>query len=142
MIPLFDFVGLMFSSNQKEWNKLTNVDKSGNFFMTSRFISINYPVQANTFNHIKINTIVAMDIWHRMLAPKHGPKVPYWVYAKTKKKEKEKSKKVISLATIKWYCSNEEISQKDYEQKLKFFGEDFEKEMIILEKTLKSQGII
>ena len=141
MTPLFDFVSLMFSNDQR-WKALADNDKNGNYFMMTRFISINYPVQAQTFNHMKINPSNVMDIWHRILPLKHGNKVPHWVYAKTKKKAKEKAKKTVSLATIKWYCEKEEISQADYAQKLKFFGDDFEAEMISLEKNLKTQGVI
>ena len=88
MIPLFDYTKLMFTANEKQWKSVTDVDKSRNFFMMNRFLSIKYPIQVAVLSHIRINSVAASNYWHSNLVNLYKA-VPSWMYAKTKKKEKE-----------------------------------------------------
>jgi hypothetical protein len=141
MIQLFDYIKLVFSKDGKEWKSLKNTDKSRNFFMLNRFMSIKYPIQANMLSHYKINAESVSDYWHRSMSSLHSG-TPKWIYTKTlKKKDVEEKQNLPSPEMIKWYCEKNEISRKDFDQQVKFFGEEFTKELRSLEKTLKSQGI-
>jgi hypothetical protein len=142
MIALFDYTKLLFTANDKQWKEVTSMDKSRNFFMANRFLSIKYPVQVAVLSHMKINASAVEDYWHKNLG-KLYKSVPSWMYAKTKKKEKEaKKREGLSEEMIKWYCQQEEIGRKEFDYNVSIFGEEFTNELSQLEKTLKSQGYL
>lgn len=142
MIQLFDYMKLIFSKNEKEWKELKDTDKSRNFFMMNRFLSIQYPVQVHHLSHYKIDPSAVSDYWHRSLSSKFNSS-PKWIYAKTiKKKDQEKKLDLPSQPMIKWYCEKNEISRKEFDQMVSFFGEKFTSELKSMEKILISQGLI
>jgi hypothetical protein len=142
MIQLFDYVKLVFSKDEKAWKELKNTDKSRNFFMLNRFMSIKYPVQANMLSHYKISPEGVSDYWHKSMSALHSGS-PSWIYAKTvKKKDIEKKLDLPSNEMIRWYCDRNEISRRDFDENVKFFGESFLGEVRSLEKILKSQGAL
>ena len=91
MIPLFDYIKLVFSKNEKDWKELSNTDKSRNFFMLNRFMAIKYPYQASHLCHYKIDPIAVSDYWHRIMSSQFSS-TPNWIYAKTVKKKAVKIK--------------------------------------------------
>ena len=142
MIQLFDYVGLVFSKNEKSWKELKDTDKARNFFMLNRFMSIQFPVQVSFLSHYKIDPVAVSDYWHRSLSQKFTS-TPKWIYAKTvKKKDQDKKLNLPSNEMIKWYCERNEISKSEFEQHVIFFGESFLEEIRSLEKILKSQGVL
>jgi hypothetical protein len=142
MIQLFDYIKLVFSRDEKSWKSLKNTDKSRNFFMLNRFMSIKYPVQANMLSHYKINPEAVSDYWHRNMSSLHSG-TPTWIYAKTvKKKDVEKKLDLPSPEMIKWYCDQNEISRRDFDENVKFFGDNFLSDIRSLEKILKSQNAL
>ena len=142
MIQLFDYIKIVFSRDEKSWKSLKNTDKSRNFFMLNRFMSIKYPVQANMLSHYKINPEAVSDYWHRSMSSLHTS-TPNWIYAKTiKKKDVEKKLDLPSPEMIRWYCERNEMSRRDFNENVKFLGEDFLSEIRKLEKILKSQGAL
>ena len=142
MIQLFDYIKLVFSKDEKSWNSLKNTDKSRNFFMLNRFMSIKYPIQANMLSHYKINPEAVSDYWHRNMSSLHSGS-PSWIYAKTiKKKDVEKKLDLPSNEMIKWHCERNEMTRRDFDESVKLFGEEFLKELRSLEKILKSQGAL
>jgi len=142
MIQLFDYTKLVFSKNEKEWEKLKDNDKARNFFMLNRFMSIKYPVQASILSHYKVDPVSVSDYWHRTMKNLYSSS-PSWIYAKTKKRaDVEKKLDLPSNEMIKWYCEKNEMTRKDFDQTVKFHGEKFLAELKTLEKILKSQGII
>ena len=133
---------LIFSKNEKDWKSLKDTDKSRNFFMLNRFMAIQYPVQAGYLSHYKIDPVAVSDYWHKSLSSKFSS-TPGWIYAKTiKKKDIEKKLDLPSPEMIKWYCNKHELSRSEFDQHLKFFGEEFLKEIKSLEKVLRSQGVL
>ena len=142
MIQLFDYIKLIFSKDEKSWNSLKFTDKSKNFFMLNRFMSIKYPIQANFLSHYRINPESVSDYWHRNMASLHS-NTPKWIYAKTKKKNEETKKMNFpSPEMIRWYCEKNEMSRRDFNENVTFFGEKFLDEIRNLEKILKSQGAL
>ena len=142
MIQLFDYTKLMFTANEKQWQEVKSTDKNRNFFMMNRFLAIKYPLQVSLLSHYKIDSVAVSDYWHSMLT-KLFKSQPSWIFAKTKKKATEDKKKDLpSEAMIKWYCQKNEMSRKDFDQNIKFFGETFLTEIRATEKILKSQGIL
>jgi len=133
---------LLFTANEKQWKELKPTDKNRNFFMANRFISIKHPIQVSLLSHYRINSTAVSDYWHSTLTKLYRTQ-PNWIFAKTKKKAVEDKKKNLpSEAMIKWYCSKYEMSRRDYDDSVKFFGDDFLNEIRDLEKVLKGQGIL
>jgi hypothetical protein len=142
MIQLFDYMKLVFSKNEKEWKELKDTDKARNFFMLNRFMSIQYPFQAAYLSHYKIDPVAVSDYWHKTMSSRYSS-APGWIYAKTvKKKDQEKKLDLPSAEMIKWHCEKHEISRKEFDQHVQYFGDAFLKEVKDLEKILKSQGLL
>jgi hypothetical protein len=142
MVQLFDYLKLVFSKDDKSWNSLSSTDKSRNFFMLNRFMSIKYPVQAGALSHYRINLESVSDYWHRTMSSLYTSS-PNWIYAKTKKKNDDAKKLDLpSPEMIKWHCERNEMSRRDFDEHVKFFGESFLSELRSMEKILKSQGLL
>lgn len=140
-MELFDYVKLIFSNDEK-WKDVTSVEKRKNFWMLSRFMSIKHPVQASVLSHFKIDPEAVSDYWHRSMSSLYTG-TPGWVYAKTKKKDDTNKKfELPSPEMIKWYCGRNEMSRREFDENIKFFGDDFLKEIRSLEKVLKSQNAL
>lgn len=52
-------------------------------------MSIQFPLQANQFNHTKISPRPVVDWWHNTLS-RHYSKMPNWIFTKTKKSGEKK----------------------------------------------------
>ena len=135
-MDLFKFIKVIFES-PSEYKKLKGYEKSKFFFMTNRFLSISYPVQANQFNNINVETDRVLDFWQRNLH-KSG-KVPYWIYTKTKKDKVDKKIKIPSEEAIKIYLEKKNYSKKQLEQSLKMIGESTYDPIFEIEALLNSK---
>lgn len=119
---LFDFIGVIFSDDNR-YEKLKTKDKIKHYFMTNRFFSIKYPVQACMFSVIDINGSAVCDCWRAI--GKRYKRVPGWIYTKTKssstkKKSINKEEYIPSQEAIDYYLNMNEIGMKDYDQTMKF----------------------
>lgn len=88
-MELFDIVKTIFKP-KKDWDKVSRNDKTRNFFMLNRIMSIQFPIQANQFNHTKISPRPVADWWHSTLS-NHYTKMPSWIFTKTKKSGDKKN---------------------------------------------------
>ena len=120
------------SFHTKSWEKISDRDKARNLFMINRTCSIAYPLQANSFNNIKIQPEKVVDFWKVFVTHKHRS-TPSWIWTKTIKKEKEKSQdnykdEIIDFIKEKYQISNREIQEmKDFfPSKFKQFYKDIE----------------
>jgi hypothetical protein len=87
-MKLFDFIDVMFT-DKKTFESLNDKEKSEHFFMVNRRMAIKFPIQANYFNKIGMNPLVAMIAWYKnvnckFINTKKQPIVPPWVFTKTK----------------------------------------------------------
>lgn len=126
-MELFELIKTIFKS-EKDWSKLKNIDKTKNFFMVNRIMSIQFPLQANQFNHTKISPRPVVDWWHENLH-KHYSKSPSWIFTKTKKNEStEKNKDIFLLdeETEKFLLFKLEISKRELEEIKKFYPQKYE----------------
>jgi hypothetical protein len=126
-MELFDIVKNIFSKNNSKWDSIGKIDKSRNFFMINRIMSIQYPLQANQFNKLKITPVYVVDWWRNTLASRYS-KTPNWIYTLTKKKEAAANKKtkVVDLsATEKFIREKFKISSRDLMQIKKFYPEKY-----------------
>ncbi len=137
-MQLFDFIRVLFES-PKQYNELSDYDKARQFFMTNRFMSIQYPIQANMLNHIKISQAKAVDYWHRNMSNVYT-RVPKWVFAKGQKKAAKATtkatKKPGKLATQKYLTANK-LTNRDLDQAILMFGESVYDPIRRIEKVLE-----
>lgn len=125
---LFDFINGMFS-RPEEFKKTKMHERGKHFFMVNRLMSIQFPVQAAAFNHIKINGSQVVTFWQEMLSRKYS-RTPGWMYVKTRKeKEAKKSLQPISDEVIRKYCEVHKISRRDVDDALAIIGEPMYNEL-------------
>lgn len=118
---LFDFIGVIFADNG-EYEKLNNNDKSKHFFMTNRFFSISFPIQACSFSNTGMNPAVVCDCW-RMIGKRYK-RVPGWIYTKTKSStKKDKKIYVPSEEAIEHFLLINEIGIREYKDSMRFNSE-------------------
>lgn len=79
------FTTIIFQ-NKKDWRLISDADKDAIFFIFNRYMSKNYPKQANAFNIKGIDKATAMDVWFQFL--KSQVRVPGWFWkGPTKRKD-------------------------------------------------------
>ena len=133
---LFDFINIMFT-DKKQFDKLKGYEKARHFFMVSRFMSIQNPVQANYLQHLKVNPTEAINYWQTTMNRLYT-RVPSWMYIKTKKaKQAAKKTKFVEEATIKEYCERLGYSRRQINEALEFFPEKMTEELKSFERLRK-----
>jgi hypothetical protein len=137
-MDLFDLMKQIFDRNSK-WDSIKTYDKSKNFFMVNRFMSINFPMQANLFNNRHINSSSAVDSWKDVLN-RLFTKPPSWMYTKTKKKDQHGSKKHPDKATVQEWMKLNKLSKKDFDSMLEIMEDEVIKEILNFEKILKEKN--
>ena len=133
-MKLFDYIKVLFGRDQ-QWNKLKGYDKSKNSFMTNRFMSIKFPIQANMFNALKIDPVGQAEAW-RMVASKFN-RVPGFIYTKTKAKKKEK-KWDPNPAALEMYLKINEIGERDFKEAMKHQPSEIKNAINVLEKQMSN----
>jgi len=137
MAELFDLLKYMFES-PSSYEEVSKGDKRKNFFMVNRRLSVQYPVQANMLQHVRINMEATVDWWQRFLR-KSYTKTPYWMFIKgVKKNQKEEEKKInISAESMSAYARFYGIDLKSVRDSCKFFPEKMVKEIKDIENMIK-----
>lgn len=128
-MELFDIVKNIFVRDNKKWESISKVDKNRNFFMINRIMSIQYPVQANIFNKMRVTPFRVIDWWKSNLSIKYG-KSPKWTFTSTNKKNNKSDKKSTTMKDYQeaenLICSKFNISLRDLDQIKKFYPERYE----------------
>ncbi len=134
---LFDFMAVLFSDDDR-YERLNNSDKSKHFFMTNRFFSIKYPIQACNFSVLDINPIGVLDSW-RMIG-RRFKKTPGWIYTKTKSIKsnitKDKKQYVPTQEAINYFLSMHEIGMKEFNDIKKFNNEILIDILIVIDNQI------
>lgn len=134
---LFDFINGMFT-RPAEFKKIKMHERGKHFFMTNRLMSIQFPVQAAAFNHIKINPSQVVTFWQETLSRKYS-RTPGWMYVKTRKeKEAKKALQPVSDETIRKYCEAYKVSQRDINDALLIIGEPMYNELKKFEQIIQN----
>ncbi len=133
-MKLFDYIKVLFGKDE-HWDKVTNYDKSRNSFMTNRFMSIKFPVQANLFNSLKIDPVGQAEAW-RLVSSKFN-RVPGFIYTKVKKSAKQKAKEWNpNPKALELYMKFNEIGEREYKEALKHNPSLVQSSIDILEKQM------
>jgi hypothetical protein len=121
--------------NTKEWNGIKDKDKAKNLFMINRIMSINFPLQANSFNHIKIQPEKVVDFW-KVFMSHYYKKTPQWIWTKTQKGEKESSSYEYKEEVIDFIKEKYQISSREIKEMKNFFPKNFHSFYKEIEKIL------
>lgn len=106
MAELIDVFNAMFR-NKSEWSKLTDEDKSKNFFIFNRYFSKKYPDKAQLLNLKTIDKVSALDLWYNFMLNKDYPN---WFWSKGEKAEKpDISEKDFNLLLLKLKVKKEDL---------------------------------
>ena len=108
----------------REWEKISDRDKARNLFMINRICSIAYPLQANSFNNIKINPENVVNFW-KILVTHQNKKTPSWIWTKTIKGDKAKVKKEYREEIIEFIKEKYQISNREIQELQEFFPTKF-----------------
>ena len=138
-MELFEFIKVIFTS-PGDYNSVTPGEKRKHYFMCQRRFAINFPMQANALQHLKINQSAVIDFWHVFLR-KQYKFVPNWMYVKGVKKAQEvKEKKInVSNEVIKQYCKFMKVDPKSVRDAIEFYPESMIKELKEFEIILKQK---
>jgi hypothetical protein len=136
---LFDYINMMFKTPVR-FTSLSTYEKSKSFFMMNRFFAIKYPIQAQMFNRLTMNTGEAVQYWCDSLSKIYNT-TPGWIFnalksVKTTKKE-NKEKVNISDETIRYYCKINQCAIKDVEYAISVLGDEMVNELKTIEKMMK-----
>lgn len=135
-MDLFDYVKTIFSQS-KDYEELKDYSKKKNAFMLNRFMSIQYPIQAQMFNVLNVNPIGVADSW-RKVGIRHK-RTPGWIFTKTKKKAKDStyspSDEVLSV-----YLKANEIGMREYKDAMKYDPEQVIESLKKIEKQIDGSG--
>ena len=126
-MELFDIVKTIFKS-EKDWANISRNDKTKNFFMINRIMSIQFPMQANQFNNTKISPRPVVDWWHNTLS-RHYTKMPSWIFTKTKKSAQKKVSAVSVEAdpeVEKFIREKYSASKRELSELKKFFPDKYQ----------------
>ena len=130
-MELFDIVKNIFSKNQRSWDSVGKNDKVRNFFMINRIMAIQFPVQANQFNKMRVTPHFVVDWWRNTLSNRFS-KPPSWIYIKTLKKEAvgKKTKSSDYSEIENFICDRYKISRRDLSQIKEFYPDKYNDWMI------------
>jgi hypothetical protein len=136
-MELFDYIKILFEPGK--WETVSKLAKSKNHFMVNRFMSIQFPVQANELNRMGTVPSSVGDFWKQFLG-KMYKSTPKWIYTKTKKPSTDKTKTKIweplDETLEKWYDIYN-FSKKDYLNYKEFFPLELETELKEIENIIK-----
>jgi hypothetical protein len=124
----FDIIRIMIEEPEN-YKNISGLDKRKNFFIITRRLSIQFPLQSHVLQHLKIDEVNVIDFWQTFLSNKYK-KVPYWMYTKGVKKVKEsKEDKEVSEKLIREYAIFIERDTGLVKKALEFFPEKMKKEL-------------
>jgi len=138
-MKLFDFIKVLFN-NPSEYSEIPPGEKRKQYFMCNRRFAIQFPMQANALQHLKINQAAVVDFWQRFMR-KQYKYTPKWLYTKgVKKAQKTKEKKLnVSDNLIKEYCKQYKIDKKSVVDALEFFPTKMIAELKEFEKLINQK---
>lgn len=140
---LFDYVNMLFK-NPVEFTSLKPYNKGRNFFMMNRFFSMGFPVQAQMFNHVRINPAEASQYWCDSLSKMYRS-TPGWIFSTLKRikntKTEKKSEQRVDDETVLAYCKRYDYSKKDIEDAMNFYPTQMRDELIQFENQLNGSTL-
>ena len=138
-MELFEFTKIIFEK-PGEWESITPGEKRKQFFMVNRRFAIQFPMQANALQHLKINQAGVVDFWQHFMQKTYN-RTPGWMYTKGVKKAKlDKEKKInVSEKLIDEYARRMSLDRKSIYDALEFYPDLMVKELKQFEKVINQK---
>jgi len=139
MTEFFDIIKIIFTDPIK-YKTISKGEKQKNYFILNRRFAIQFPMETNALQHLKINQSAVIDFWQTFLRKKYTF-VPGWMYTKGVKKTQDiKEKKLtVSNELIREYCKYFKIDSKSVRDALEFFEKEMVTELKQFEIMLKQK---
>jgi len=140
-MQLFEFTKILFE-NPAEWANITPGEKRKQYFMVQRRFAIQFPMQANALQHLKVNQAGVMDFWQKFMWNIYKGRTPGWMYTKGVKKAKEVKERKnhnITGSLISQYAAKMEIDKKSIYDALEFYPDLIVKEIKQFEKVINQK---
>ena len=133
-MELFELTKIMFE-DPVAYKQVTPGEKRKHFFMINRRMSIQFPLQADILQHIKISEEAVIDFWQKFLRQQYN-KTPYWMFIKGTKKQKENKEKKIDIkeSSLKSYAIINGFDFKSIKETLEIYPEELKNEIKSFEK--------
>ncbi len=139
MNNLFEIIQTIFT-NPLKYSSISNGDKRKYYFLLQRRFAVQYPMQANLLQHIKINQSAVIDFWQAFLRKQYR-QTPGWIYVKGVKKTQENKEKKINVSNnlINEYCKYYNVDRKSVDDALRFYENEMIIELKHFENILKQK---
>lgn len=134
-MELFDYIKVLFNSNDLFEKEVTGNDMKRNFFMSNRFMSIQYPIQASFFNKLGISSVGVANSW-RMVGKGYS-RTPGWIFTKTKSVKTDKWKPDDNAKMI--FCKKRQIGDRDFKAFYELDPEFVKEQIKRIEKHLDDE---
>ena len=128
-MELFEFTKILFE-NPAAYKEITPGEKRKQYFMVNRRFAIQFPMQANALQHLKINQSGVIDFWQQFMRKKYN-RTPGWMYTKgIKKAKQDKERKTnVSEKLVVDFAKRMEIDKKAVYEALEFYPDLMVKEL-------------
>lgn len=138
-MELFEFTKIIFE-NPGAYQDITPGEKRKQFFMCNRRFAIQFPMQANALQHLKINQVGVVDFWQQFLRKTYN-RTPGWMYTKGVKKAKQEKEQKINVSgnLINEYAKRMQIDRKSVYDALEFYPDLMVKELKQFEKVINQK---
>ena len=128
MKNLLEVTNIMFK-DRKDWNKVTDDEKSAYFFIINRYFSKKYPYLAQTLNLKETDKSIGMDLIFNFMMNQPYPK---WLWSKSEKKvEKEFLTEKQELKLLERF----NIKKEELSFLARFYPQDVKEEIDYIEQN-------
>ena len=138
-MELFELTKIIFE-NPGAYQSVTPGEKRKHFFMINRRFSIQFPMQANALQHLKISQAGVVDFWQQFMR-KTYQRTPGWMYTKGVKQSKEAKERKINVSDklVDAYCSKMTVDKKSVYDALEFWPDLMQKDLKDFEKMINQK---
>ena len=132
MKNLLEVTNIMFK-DRKDWNKVTDDEKSAYFFIINRYFSKKYPYLAQTLNLKETDKSIGLDLIFNFMMNQPYPK---WLWSKSEKKvEKGSISEKDELKLLeRWNIKKEEL-----ELLIRYYPEEIKEELDYINQSEKGK---
>jgi hypothetical protein len=132
MKNLLEVTNIMFK-DRKDWNKVTDDEKSAYFFIINRYFSKKYPYLAQTLNLKETDKSIGMDLIFNFMMNQPYPK---WLWSKSEKKVEKGfiSEKDELKILERWNIKKEEL-----ELLIRYYPEEIKEELDYINQSEKGK---
>ena len=128
MKNLLEVTNITFK-DRKDWNKVTDDEKSAYFFIINRYFSKRYPHLAQTLNLKETDKSIGMDLIFNFMMNQPYPK---WLWSKSEKKvEKEFLVEKQELKLLERF----NIKKEELDFLVRFYPQDVKEEIDYIEQN-------